>query len=112
MLSSNVLQGLTHVNKSVYNRKRICSQLIAYPVSYTHLDVYKRQEEALLGLEDHWKRRLNGALDVSRSEPYFLEVVPCAIDKANSLGALLDSCVYPTVGRFPLHKVYPDRDAK
>ena len=47
-------------------------------------------EEALIGLEDHWKRRLNGALDVFRSEPYFLEVVPCAIDKANSLGALLD----------------------
>ena len=47
-------------------------------------------EEALLGLEDHWKRRLNGALDVFRSEPYFLEVVPCAIDKANSLGALLE----------------------
>ena len=47
-------------------------------------------EEALVGLEDHWKRRLNGALDVFRSEPYFLEVVPCAIDKANSLGALLE----------------------
>jgi len=30
LLSSNALQGLTHVNKSVYNRKRICSQLIAY----------------------------------------------------------------------------------
>ena len=43
-----------------------------------------------MGLEDHWKRRLNGALDVFRSEPYFLEVVPCSIDKANSLGALLE----------------------
>jgi len=42
-------------------------------------------------LEDHWKRRLNGALDVFRSEPYFLEVVPCAIDKANTLGALLEA---------------------
>ena len=48
-------------------------------------------EEALVGLEDHWKRRLNGALDVFRSEPYFLEVVPCAIDKANTLGALLET---------------------
>ena len=48
-------------------------------------------EEALVGLEDHWKRRLNGALDVFRSEPYFLEVVPCAIDKANTLGALLEA---------------------
>mgnify|MGYP002241454623 CR=1 FL=1 len=32
-------------------------------------------EEALVGLENHWKRRLNGVLDVFRSEPYFLEVV-------------------------------------
>lgn len=47
-------------------------------------------EEALIGLEEHWKRRLNGVLDVFRSEPYFLEVVPCAVDKANTLGALLE----------------------
>ena len=47
-------------------------------------------EESLVSLEDHWKRRLNGALDVFRSEPYFLEVVPCSIDKANTLGALLE----------------------
>lgn len=47
-------------------------------------------EEALVGLEDHWRRRLNGALDVFRSEPYFLEVVPCSIDKSNTLGALLE----------------------
>ena len=47
-------------------------------------------EEALVGLEDHWCRRLNGALDVFRSEPYFLEVVPCSIDKSNTLGALLE----------------------
>lgn len=46
--------------------------------------------EALTGLEEHWKRRLNGALDVFRSEPYFLEVVPCGIDKANALGVLLE----------------------
>lgn len=47
-------------------------------------------EMALQELEDHWKRRLNGALDVFRSEPYFLEVVPCAINKANTLGVLLE----------------------
>ena len=47
-------------------------------------------EEALVGLENHWKRRLNGTLDVFRSEPYFLEVVPCGIDKANTLGALME----------------------
>ena len=47
-------------------------------------------EEALRGLEEHWKRRLAGALDVFPSEPYFLEVVPCGIDKANTLGALME----------------------
>ena len=47
-------------------------------------------EEALTSLENHWKRQLNGALDVFRSEDYFLEVVPCGIDKANTLGALLE----------------------
>lgn len=47
-------------------------------------------EEALVGLEEHWKRRLAGTLDTFRSEPYFLEVVPCGIDKANTLGALME----------------------
>lgn len=47
-------------------------------------------EEALIVLEDHWRRQLNGTLDVFRSEPYFLEVVPCGIDKANTLGALME----------------------
>ncbi len=47
-------------------------------------------EEALRGLEEHWKKRLAGALDVFPSEPYFLEVVPCGVDKANTLGALME----------------------
>lgn len=46
-------------------------------------------EEALVGLEEHWRRRLAGVLDVFRSEPYFLEVVGCSVDKANSLAALM-----------------------
>lgn len=46
-------------------------------------------EQALVGLEEHWKKRLSGVLDVFRSEPYFLEVVPCGVDKANTLGLLL-----------------------
>ena len=45
--------------------------------------------EALRGLENHWKRRLDGVLDVFPSEPYFLEVVPCGVDKANTLGVLM-----------------------
>jgi len=47
-------------------------------------------EVALVALEEHWKKRLSGVLDVFRSEPFFLEVVPCSVDKANTLGALLE----------------------
>ncbi|MCD8317661.1 MAG: Cof-type HAD-IIB family hydrolase [Paraprevotella sp.] len=47
-------------------------------------------EEALVGLEKHWKRRLNGVLDVFRSEPYFLEVVGSRVDKANTLGVIME----------------------
>lgn len=46
-------------------------------------------EEALVGLETHWKRRLSGVLDVFRSEPYFLEVVPQFINKGDTLSILL-----------------------
>ncbi len=47
-------------------------------------------EDALVGLEKHWKRRLDGALDVFRSETYFLEVVPPSINKADTLAVLMD----------------------
>lgn len=53
-------------------------------------------EEALSELEIHWKKRLAGTLDVFCSEPYFLEVVPCGIDKANTLGVLME---YLKIGR-------------
>lgn len=43
-----------------------------------------------MGLENHWKRRLNGVLDVFRSEPYFLEVVGSRVDKANTLGVIME----------------------
>lgn len=46
-------------------------------------------EELLVGLENHWKKRLAGVLEAFRSEPYFLEVVPQFIDKGNTLGVLL-----------------------
>lgn len=47
-------------------------------------------EEALTGLESHWKRRLDGVLDVFRSEPFFLEVVGCRVNKANTLAAVME----------------------
>ena len=48
------------------------------------------KEKAMIGLEQHWEKRLAGTLDAFRSEPYFLEVVPCGVNKANTLGALLE----------------------
>ena len=48
------------------------------------------KEKALIGLEQHWEKRLAGTLDAFRPEPYFLEVVPCGGKKANTLGALLE----------------------
>ena len=48
------------------------------------------KEKALIGLEQHCEKRLAGTLDAFRSEPYFLEVVPCGVNKANTLGALLE----------------------
>lgn len=48
------------------------------------------KEKALIGLEQHWEKRLAGTLDAFRSEPYFLEVVSCGVNKANTLGALLE----------------------
>ena len=47
-------------------------------------------EEALIDLENHWKKRLDGTLDAFRSESYFLEVVPPRVDKANTLGVLME----------------------
>ena len=48
------------------------------------------KKKAVIGLEQHWEKRLAGTLDAFRSEPYFLEVVPCGVNKANTLGALLE----------------------
>ena len=47
-------------------------------------------EEELVGLENHWKRRLAGAAEVFRSEDFFLEVVPPTVDKGNTLALLMD----------------------
>lgn len=52
-------------------------------------------EEALAALESLLKKRLNGALDVFRSEPYFLEVVPPQINKADTLGVLMEKLAVP-----------------
>ena len=47
-------------------------------------------EEELVGLENHWKRKLAGVADVFRSEDYFLEVVPPSVDKGNAMALLME----------------------
>lgn len=47
-------------------------------------------ETELIGLENHWKKRLAGVLEVFRTEDYFLEVVPRFIDKGNTLAILME----------------------
>jgi Cof subfamily protein (haloacid dehalogenase superfamily) len=47
-------------------------------------------EEAIAGLLAKLKKRLGGTLDVFRSEPYFIEVVPPQINKADTLGILME----------------------
>lgn len=46
--------------------------------------------EPLSGLEQEMKTELSGRMNVFRSEPFFLELVPNGIDKAKSLAVLLD----------------------
>jgi Cof subfamily protein (haloacid dehalogenase superfamily) len=52
-------------------------------------------EEALARLEYKLKKRLSGSLDVFRSEAYFLEVVPPQINKADTLGVLMEKLDVP-----------------
>lgn len=47
-------------------------------------------EDALLGLEMHWNKRLAGVADVFRSEKYFLEVVPSLVNKGNAMAFLME----------------------
>ena len=46
--------------------------------------------ELLMTVESDLSIRLQGEISVYRSEPYFLELVPLGIDKAQSLAVLLD----------------------
>ena len=44
----------------------------------------------LAGVEERVRERIGDRLSVYRSEPYFLEVMPDGIDKAQSLKRLLE----------------------
>ena len=63
-------------------------------VEYITFDVNKclmtGEPEHLAEVENALKKRFEGQLNIFRSEPFFLEIVPLHVDKAESLGKLLD----------------------
>lgn len=75
------------LNGMKINHQEFFSASIDYPPCKCML--VSDDEERLVGLEEHWKRRLNGVLDVFRSEPFFLEVVGSGVDKANTLAVIM-----------------------
>lgn len=82
------VQAEAALNGMKIDHQEFFSMSIDYPPCKCML--VSDDEEALVGLEDHWKRRLNGVLEVFRSEPYFLEVLGCGVDKANTLAAIME----------------------
>ncbi len=48
------------------------------------------KEEEITRLEKDFKARLDGTMNVFRTEPYFLEIAPNATDKSSGLSVLLD----------------------
>ncbi len=46
--------------------------------------------EELKSIEEHLRKRLDGVLEVFRSEEFFLEIAPEFISKGNTLGVLID----------------------
>lgn len=72
--------------------KLICEESFSTAIDFApcKCTLVSDDTEALDALAAHWTKRLSGSLDVLRSEPFFLEVVPCGVDKANTVGALLD----------------------
>lgn len=84
----------THVvDEAFINDMEVCqTEEFSLAVDYPPCKVVlvSDDEESLVSLEHHWKRRLNGVLDVFRTEDFFLEVVGCGIDKANALAAFMD----------------------
>lgn len=80
-------------NESLINKMQIvCEEELCEAIDFSPVQcvLVSDDEEALTDLEQHWKKKLNGTLDVFRSEDYFLEIVPSGIDKASALATLLD----------------------
>lgn len=51
--------------------------------------LFSDNEEALVGLEEHMQRHLNGVMDTIHSNPYMLEVVGYQVGKSYAMSALV-----------------------
>ena len=74
---------------------KLSYEVIPNFLDYVTFDVNKclmtGDPDHLAEVEKKMKERFEGRLNIFRSEPYFLEVVPMHVDKAESLSKLLDS---------------------
>ena len=70
---------------------------IAYSITFSPCKcmIVGENERSLASMANVLKKRLNGSLDIFRSEPYFLEVVPPLINKADTLGFLMEYLQVP-----------------
>lgn len=64
-------------------------------VNYVNFDINKcllsGEPETMIELENVFKKKFEGILGVFRSEPFFLELVPLGVNKAESIDILLKS---------------------
>lgn len=83
----------TYVEKEAFLNKMAIRPAKAF-LEEIHLPVPKclivAEPEKLIPIEAELSLALQGEISVYRSEPYFLELVPQGIDKAQSLAVLLD----------------------
>ncbi len=82
-----------YIEKEAWINKLPYTQIPDF-LDYVTFDVNKcvmtAHPDYLAQVEIKMKERFEGRLNIFRSEPFFLEVVPLHIDKAESLGQLLD----------------------
>ena len=82
------IQAEAALNGMKIDHQEFFSAAIDYPPCKCML--VSDNETELVALEDHWKRRLGGVLDVFRSEPFFLEVVASGVDKSTALAYIME----------------------
>lgn len=79
------------VNRSRARRVESLEKYVTYPINKC---LIVGPPEKMERAEDEARKRFGARLNIYRSEPYFLEIMPQHVDKAASLGRLLDHLHY------------------